>query len=115
MQILFVCSRNRLRSPTAEAVFSEFENVVALSAGTNSDAETPVSADLIEWADIVFAMEPIHARRLKQRFGKLLGKKKMVVLGIPDDFGYMDPRLMEILRKKVTPFLTGSTPDSEGL
>src|SRR5580692_11504336 len=49
MKFLFVCSANRLRSPTAEAAFSNIQGVQALSAGTNPDAETPVSADLIEW------------------------------------------------------------------
>ena len=55
-KLLFVCSENRLRSPTAEAVFSEYEGVEAVSAGTNDDAETPVSGDLIEWADVIFVI-----------------------------------------------------------
>lgn len=59
-RLLFICSENRLRSPTAEAVLSEYDGVEAIGAGTNADAETPVSADLIEWADIVFVMEKVH-------------------------------------------------------
>jgi len=55
-RLLFICSENRLRSPTAEAVFSEYDGVEAIGAGTNADAETPVSGDLIEWADIVLVM-----------------------------------------------------------
>ena len=54
MNLLFVCSENRLRSPTGEEVFSKYEGINAIGAGTNSDAETPVSGDLIEWADIIF-------------------------------------------------------------
>lgn len=50
MNLLFVCSKNRLLSPTAEEVFSEYEGVKAISCGTNLDAETPLSDDLIEWA-----------------------------------------------------------------
>ncbi len=45
MKLLFGCSRNRLRSPTAEAVFSAYPGVEATSAETSPDAETPVSAD----------------------------------------------------------------------
>ncbi len=105
---------NRLRSPTAEAVFSDFEHVTALSAGTDPDAETPISGDLIEWADIVFAMEAAHSQRLKRRFGKLMNSKKIVVLGIPDEYDYMDPELVRILRKKVIPFLPASA-SSESL
>ena len=60
MNLLFVCSENRLRSTTGEEVFSEYEGIEAIGAGTNSDAETPVSGDLIEWADIIFVMEKSH-------------------------------------------------------
>ena len=48
MRVLFVCSQNLLRSPTAEVVFAQYEGLVVLSAGTGADAATPVSADLIE-------------------------------------------------------------------
>lgn len=105
MRLLFVCSRNRLRSPTAEAVFSGYAGIEALSAGTGDDAETPVSAELIEWADIVFAMEGIHRKRLNSRFGSLLGAKRVVVLGIRDRYKFMDPELIDILMNKVSPHL----------
>jgi predicted protein tyrosine phosphatase len=101
MNLLFVCSRNRLRSPTAEAVFAEVTGHAVLSAGTSNDAETVVSADLVEWADIIFAMEGVHRRRLNQRFAPLLRTKRIIVLGIADEYDYMDPRLIEILKEKV--------------
>jgi predicted protein tyrosine phosphatase len=100
MKLLLVCSRNRRRSPTAEAVFSACEGVDALSAGTSPDAETPVSADLIEWADLVLVMENVHRRRLKERLGPTLRNKKLVVLGIPDKYEYMDVELVRILKEK---------------
>jgi predicted protein tyrosine phosphatase len=102
MNLLFVCSRNRLRSPTAEAVFAELTCHAVLSAGTSADAETVVSADLVEWADIIFAMEGVHRRRLNQRFATLLRDKRIIVLGIADEYGYMDPQLIEILKEKVS-------------
>ena len=77
----------------------------AASAGTSVDADTPVSADLVGWADIIFAMERVHHRRLLKRFGSLLKAKRVVVLGIPDEYKYMDPQLIEILRRKVLPHL----------
>jgi predicted protein tyrosine phosphatase len=107
MKLLFVCSRNRLRSPTAEAVFSAYEGVEALSAGTNPDADNPVSSDLIEWADLVFAMESVHRRKLQKRFGPLLRTKRVVALGIPDIYKYMEPELVRILKEKVVPHLKG--------
>ena len=105
MNLLFVCSRNRRRSLTAEAVFSDLQGHSVLSAGTSPDANTPVSADLIEWADIIFAMEAVHRRTLNQRFSALLRTKRIVVLGIPDEYGYMDQRLIDILRTKVSQHL----------
>jgi predicted protein tyrosine phosphatase len=117
MKLLFVCSRNRRRSPTAETIFSAVEGVEALSAGTSPDAENPISADLIEWADLLLVMEAVHRRRIKQRFGSLLREKRMVVLGIRDDYEYMDPELVRILRQKVLPLLKdfGTDPQSAGM
>lgn len=39
VNVLFVCSRNKKRSPTAEFIFSNLEGVNVLSAGTSVDAE----------------------------------------------------------------------------
>ncbi len=101
INLLFVCSRNRLRSPTAEAIFSGLDGYEVLSAGTSPDAETILSADLVEWADIVFTMESVHRRRLTQRFGPNLRTKRLIVLNIPDEYSYMDFRLVELLTEKV--------------
>jgi predicted protein tyrosine phosphatase len=104
---LFVCSRNRMRSPTAEAVFGGREGVEVLSAGTAPDAETPVSAELIEWVDIVFAMEGVHRKGLMNGFGGLLRDKRVVVLGIRDEYAYMEPVPVELLKSKVASYLPG--------
>jgi len=108
MNVLFVCSRNRLRSPTAEALFSDRDGIQTLSAGTAPDAETPLSAELVEWAEIIFAMETIHRRRIEQHFGGAFPRKRIIVLGIPDKYSYMDPKLVELLLRKVAPFLRAS-------
>ncbi len=105
MKVLFVCSQNRLRSPTAEAVFADYPGVEASSAGTNADADNPVSLDQIEWADIIFVMEDTHRQRLKEMFSKVLKTKKVVVLGIPDRYSYMNPELVQLLKLRVCPHL----------
>jgi len=80
MNLLFVCSENRLRSPTAERVFSDYPGVNAIGAGTNSDAETTVTGDLIEWADVVFVMEKSHKNKISKKFNELLkGSKRSTV------------------------------------
>lgn len=101
MKLLFVCSQNRLRSPTAEAVFSSYPGVETMSAGTNHDAENSMSADLIEWADVVLVMEKSHRNKLAAKYKAELKSKRLVVLDIPDEYEYMDPELIRILKAKV--------------
>ena len=104
-RILFVCARNRLRSPTAEAVFAEYPDVEVDSAGLNPDAEVQLSPEQIEWADLILVMEMSHRTKLNRKFRKYLGGKRVVVLGIPDEFEYMEPRLVEILKQKCARFV----------
>ena len=103
--VLFVCSQNRLRSPTAEQVFASWPGIEAQSAGLNHDAENPVTGELVEWADVIFVMENAHRNKLRRRFKPHLKKARVVCLGIPDDYEFMDPRLVRLLEVKVPPFL----------
>ncbi|MBI3187080.1 MAG: phosphotyrosine protein phosphatase [Gammaproteobacteria bacterium] len=101
-KLLFVCSENRLRSPTAERVFSEYNDIEAIGAGTNSDASTPVTGDLIEWADIILVMEKAHRNKISKKYKKLLGNKRLIVLDIPDNYEFMQPELIQLLKSKVS-------------
>lgn len=101
MNLLFVCSENRLRSPTGEEVFSQYGGVDAIGCGTNSDAETPISGDLIEWADIVFVMEKSHRNKITKKFTELLKSKRLICLDIPDEYERMDPSLIRLLENRV--------------
>jgi predicted protein tyrosine phosphatase len=105
-KILFVCSQNKLRSPTAEQVFSTWPNIDVLSAGTNHDAEEPISVELVEWADVIVVMEQQHRNKVNKKFRKNLNGKRVLVLNIPDDFEYMQPELVRLLEAKV-PVLIG--------
>ncbi|MEM8918991.1 MAG: phosphotyrosine protein phosphatase [Pseudomonadota bacterium] len=98
---LFVCSQNKWRSPTAEQIFSERTDIRASSAGTNNDAENPLDAEQIEWADVIIAMERRHRSKIQQRYKSVMNDKKIVVLGIPDNYRFMDPDLIELLLKKM--------------
>ena len=104
--LLFLCSRNRLRSPTAETIFREYPGVETDSAGLSPDAELRLSAEQVEWADLIFVMEAVHRQRLQKAFGKLLAGKKVVILGIPDDYDYMDPALVDLLKLRCAPYLS---------
>ncbi|MEW8011790.1 MAG: hypothetical protein AB2818_12130 [Candidatus Thiodiazotropha sp.] len=100
--LLFICSECRLRSPTAEEVFSNCEGIKAFAAGTNSDAETPLSGDLIEWADTILVMEKSHRNKVSKKFKELLKRKKLVVLDIPDNYERMQPELIQLLKAEVS-------------
>lgn len=102
MNLLFVCSENKLRSPTGEEVFSAYDGINAIGAGTNKDADTPVSGDLIEWADIIFVMEKSHRNKLSKKFRDLLKDKRLICLDIPDNYDRMDPVLVRLLENKVS-------------
>ncbi|HAX75697.1 MAG TPA: phosphotyrosine protein phosphatase [Cyanobacteria bacterium UBA11372] len=104
-KLLFICSKNRLRSPTAEAVFSEYEGLAVESAGIDREAETPLSSEVIEWADIIFVMEKSHRSKLSKNFQPWLKGKRVICLDIPDEYEYMEPALVELLKKKVLPLL----------
>ena len=109
LRVLFVCSRNRLRSPTAEAVVAGWPGVSAVSAETAPDADARVSADLVEWADVVVAFEAAHRRRLARAFGELLAGTRVVVLDVADEYGFMDPALVRLLRQRL-PSVLGRGP-----
>lgn len=85
-------------------MFSNRAGFEVASAGTDPAAETPVSPDLLEWADVIFVMERAHRNRLMKRFRPQLKAKRLVCLDIPDEFEYMDPVLIRILQAKVGPF-----------
>lgn len=107
-RVLFICSMNRLRSPTAEQVFAGHPGVECDSAGLNNDADNPVTGELIEWAELIFVMEKAHRTKLGKRFRKHLGARRVVCLDIPDDYEFMAPELVDILKRKVTPLLPSS-------
>jgi predicted protein tyrosine phosphatase len=104
-KVLFVCSQNRLRSPTAEQVFSKRRDIEVDSAGTNNDADNPLTAELVEWADIIFVMEKTHRTKLQQRFRRHLKKARVICLDVPDEFQFMDPMLVRVLETKVSRYL----------
>lgn len=113
MRLLFVCSRNRLRSPTAEHVFDAIGGVEARSAGVHPDAREPLTADLIEWADLILVMEPTHRAGMNRQFGRALRGKRVTCLNIPDDYDFMDPALVALLWERVplsVPVLAAERP-----
>ncbi|NOX82246.1 MAG: phosphotyrosine protein phosphatase [Alphaproteobacteria bacterium] len=104
-KLLFICTQNRLRSPTAEQVFSTWDDIECDSAGLAPDAGVSLSTEQIDWADIIFVMEKVHRNKLSKKFRSHLKGKRVIVLGIPDDFEFMEEGLVRILKMKVPQFL----------
>lgn len=105
LNVLFVCSRNQWRSPTAEQVWRKHPQVAARSAGTSPNARHKVSVEDIRWASVLLVMEEKHKSRLTAEFTRMLENKPIHVLDIPDDYKYMDPELIEILEQSVPSLL----------
>ena len=97
-KLLFVCSQNWMRSLTAERMYAGFPGYEVKSAGTEESARTPLTKEHIEWADMVFVMEPEHLEQLHDRFGEELAGKKVICLHIEDIYRYMEPALIDELK-----------------
>lgn len=110
IHILFVCSQNKLRSPTAEQIFADWPGVETASAGTNHDAEEPLTGEWIDWADIIFVMEKQHRNKLQRAYRNRLGRARLICLNIPDDYAFMDADLIQLLKARVTRYLPAIAP-----
>jgi protein-tyrosine phosphatase len=108
VRILFLCSRNRRRSLTAETVFKGHAGHTVRSAGTQPGARIQVSARHIVWADLIVAMEPRHVALIRRRFAAALTGKRIICLHIPDAYAYMDERLVRLLKDRLDDMLTGA-------
>lgn len=105
MNLLFVCSRNKWRSPTAEAIYKNYSGINVKSAGTEPAARIKLNSRFIEWADLIFVMEKKHKQRMRENFPIETERKEIVVLDIPDEYKYMDKELIEELKSKIDEYI----------
>jgi predicted protein tyrosine phosphatase len=105
IRVLFVCGKARARSPTAAQIFAEWEGVQTDFGGISRDADDALSADQIDWADLILVMERRHLTRLSDRFGRRLNGKRMITLGIADRYKFMQPELIQELQARAGPHL----------
>ncbi len=102
MNILFVCSRNKWRSKTAESIFKSSQKHDVKSAGTSKTARIKLTETLLIWADIIFVMEEKHQQIIEKNFTQRSFSEKIVVLDIADEYQYMDEELVFILKLSVS-------------
>ncbi len=99
IKLLFVCSYNACRSPTAEALYRHLKGYEAKSAGINERSPRRVSRSLLVWADMVFVMEDLHEKAILEIIPEV--KHKIRILGIPDRYSYCSRELIRLLTKKM--------------
>jgi predicted protein tyrosine phosphatase len=108
LRVLFVCSLNQWRSPTAEALYRGDPRLEVRSAGIRSNARRRIGAGDLRWANVVFVMEVDHKRWIQERFGDL-GLPPIRVLEISNNLGYMDTELQRVLRLAIDPEIDALT------
>jgi len=101
--LLFICSKNQWRSPTAELIFKNHPLHNARSAGISSKARIKINQKLIDWADVIFFMEHRHRDVVKLHFA--LSGQTLVVLNIEDNYHFGDEELVAILKLALADFL----------
>ncbi len=101
--LLFICSKNQWRSPTAELLFKDHPIHTARSAGTSDKARIKVNQKIIDWADVIFVMENKHRNILRQRFN--FTDQSIIILDIADDYQFGDAELIDILRVSLAGYL----------
>ena len=112
LNVLFICTQNQWRSPTAEKVWYKTEGISARSTGTSRRARKRLSVKDIRWADLIFVMEEKHKSRMRADFRDEIKYKELYVLDIPDDYQYMDPELIEIIKEKTEPLIFTQQSDN---
>lgn len=106
LKVLFVCTGNLDRSPTAEQIFRSYPGIQARSAGTSELAPTRTSRELVEWADLILVMEEEHAKFIILNYPEQ--RSKIKVLGIEDVYMRDDPALRQIIKQKAEPLILNS-------
>ena len=111
MKLLFLCSQNKRRSLTAEKVLDGLNGWEVRSAGSENNARVRVTAGLIGWAEVIYKMKKKHSRRIQEKYGEELSGKKVVCLHIPDEYEFMDEKLIGILEAEADRFLANQQVD----
>ena len=99
--VLFLCGKNLKRSPTAEAIFRNDPRVSVRSAGVSDKSRRRVKESDLHWANLVLVMERKHAARLRAAFPECDVTAPIESLDIPDDYEFMAPELVELLRPAI--------------
>jgi len=99
MRVLFVCSDNSVRAPTAVDMLKDRKDLKVRSAGTLPSADAPLTEELVKWADKILVMENEHKDYIVKNYPE--AEAKTVVLNVEDRYKRDDPALKEVLKQKL--------------
>jgi predicted protein tyrosine phosphatase len=105
IRTLFICHYNQRRSATAERVFAKDPHLEVRSAGTSEEAMVRVNRRMLEWADVVFVMDDRQCAALRDMFPGHPALDRVVCLDIRDNYHFLDPELVTLLRDRTQPHL----------
>ena len=91
MNKLFVCNQGKYRSRTAASLFG----------GKYAGVFVNLKKEDLEWADVVYVFEERQRSEIGRKFLTQYLKKRILNLEIPDIYGYMDRKLVDVLRRKL--------------
>src|SRR5689334_12396552 len=104
-RVLFICRLNRFRSATAERIFSKRQDLEVRSAGTAEDARVRVNERMLDWADVIFTMDPLQLESMRRMFPSHPGLERVICLEIEDVYSFLQPKLVELLQQRVPQYL----------
>jgi predicted protein tyrosine phosphatase len=105
LNVLFVCSRNQWRSPTAEKLYEKDEGLNVRSRGTSRNAVQTITASDIKWSSVILVMEDKHRKRILATFPDEARYKPLHVLDIPDDYRFMELDLISLISSAADPII----------
>ena len=76
-----------------------------IHANPETAFEEVLTAEWVDWADLILVMEKRHQKLLNERFGRRLKGRQVVCLRIPDQYEFMEPALVELLQERAGPYL----------
>lgn len=100
-KLLVICTANRLRSKTMEAMLRQTPGFEVRSAGTHPALHgRPIMRKDINWCDRLVIFEAFHLQELLRRFPALARKKPILNFDIPDEYQAYEPTLIAFLKAR---------------
>ena len=98
-RMLFICTANHDRSPTAEIMYQRHLGLEAKSTGIFKPEKK--IRECLSWADVVVVMEDVHETYIREHFTQELADKPVFVLGIEDRYRFMEDELTGLIEERM--------------